>query len=221
MATEIPTFTADQAKSIIEADVLLIDLRPYEKFASSHIPRSINVVYSRKSLPERVATAIPPGPPIVLLSDEAGIAEAAGNALHEVRRNPLQGMITTETETWRDGELPLATLPRISADALLQRLNAPHNELVLIDVREPFEWEWGYIEGSLLIPLGEVWRRAGSLDPRKEIILICQEGIRSSTAASILLHHHFSRIGNVPGGMGNWFNAQYPTIRLSNPPKKS
>src|SRR5574337_2131271 len=83
MATEIPTFTADQAKSIIEADVLLIDLRPYEKFASSHIPRSINVVYSRKSLPERVATAIPPGPPIILLSDEAGIDESAPDALHE------------------------------------------------------------------------------------------------------------------------------------------
>lgn len=218
MATEIPMFTPYQTKSVIEAGVLLIDLRPYEKFASSHIPRSINVVYSRKSLPERIATAIPPDPPIVLLSDEASVAEAAADILHKVRRNPLQGIITTGTEAWRTAGLPLATLLRVPADELQQRLNAPRNELLLIDVRERFECELGYIEGSLLIPLGEIWQRARSIDPRKEIILICQEGIRSSTAASILLHHHFPRISNVPGGMGNWFNADYPTIRPPKPP---
>ncbi|MBI2883195.1 MAG: rhodanese-like domain-containing protein, partial [Candidatus Methylomirabilis oxyfera] len=170
------------------------------------------------SLPERIATAIPPGPSIILSSDEAPVAEAAGNALYGIHRNPLLGIVTTGTDTWRAEGLPLATLPHISATALRQRLHAAREELVLIDVREPFEWEWGYIEGSLLIPLGEIWQRAGSLDPRKEIILICAEGLRSSTAASILLHHHFPRIGNVPGGMGNWFNADYPTIRLPKPP---
>ncbi|MDE2059008.1 MAG: hypothetical protein KGL31_11285 [candidate division NC10 bacterium] len=219
MPTEIPILTPHQIKSALETGVLLIDLRLYEKFASSHIPGSINIVYSRKSLPERVATAIPPGPPIVLLSDETSVAEAAGDALHEVRRNPLRGIITTGTETWHNRELPLSTLPRMSTAALRQRLNAPHNELMLIDVRESFEWELGYIEGSLHIPLGEIWQHARSLDPRKEIILICQEGLRSSTAASILLHHHFPRIGNVPGGLGNWFKADYPTVRLPKPPK--
>lgn len=217
MALDIPTFTASQLRDALEAGVLLIDLRPHEAYASGHIPRSINIVYSRKSLPERVATAIPPGPSILLVSDEAGIAEAAGDVLSGIDRNPLRGLVTTGTATWRDAGLPLAVLPRLSAAALRQRLQTPHNELVLIDVREPFEWECGYIEGSLLIPLGEIWQRAGSLDPRKEIVLICQEGLRSSTAASILLHHHFRRIANVSGGMGNWLNAAYPTIR---PPKR-
>lgn len=219
MPTEIPILTPHQMKSALETGVLLIDLRPYDAFASGHIPRSINVTFSRKSLPERIATAIPPGPSIILFSDEATVAEAAGDALYGIHRNPPLGIVTTGTDTWRADGLPLTIMPQISAAALRQRLHAPRNELVLIDVREPFEWEWGYIEDSLLIPLGEIWQRVGSLDPRKEIILICAEGLRSSTAASILLHHDFPRAGNVPGGIGNWLTANYPTIRLPKPSK--
>jgi rhodanese-related sulfurtransferase len=54
------------------------------------------------------------------------------------------------------------------------------------------------------------------MDPAKEVILICEEGIRSSTAASILLHRGFKRAANVPGGFGDWFRANYPSVR---PPK--
>lgn len=216
MPIELPRLTPQQTYSALEAGVLLIDLRPHEHFASHHIPRSISVAFSRKSLPERVATAIPPGPSIILLSDEGGVAEAAGNALYGIPRNPSRGIVTTGTDMWRNAGLPLATLPRMSAATLRQRLNVSSDELALIDVREPFEWELGYINGSLLIPLGEVWQRAGSLDPRKEIVLICQEGLRSSTAASILLHHNFPRVSDASGGMGSWLDASYPTVR---PPK--
>lgn len=213
MLTGIPILTPHQMKRTLDTGALLIDLRQYDAFASGHILRSINVAFSRKSLPERIATAIPPGPSIILISDEPGIAKAAGDALYGIHRNPLRGIVTTGADAWRAEGLPLAVLPRISAAALRQRLQTRHDELVLIDVREPFEWEWGCIQESLLIPLGEIWQRAGSLDPRNEIILICAEGLRSSTAASILLHHHFQRIGNVAGGMGDWSSADYPTIR--------
>ncbi|CBE68097.1 protein of unknown function [Candidatus Methylomirabilis oxygeniifera] len=214
MPTEIPILTPHQMKAALETGVLLIDLRPHDAFASGHIPRSVNVAFSRKSLAERIATAIPPGPSTILFSDEATVAEAARDALYGIHRNPLLGIVTTGIATWCAEGLPLATLPPISAAALRQRLHAATEELVLIDVREPFEWEWGHIQESLLIPLGEIWQHAGSLDPHRETVLICAEGLRSSTAASILLHHHFPRVGNVPGGMGHWFDADYPTTRL-------
>lgn len=219
MPTEISTLTPHQTNSVLEAGGLLIDLRSHEKFASSHIPRSINVVFSRKSLPERAATAIPPGPPIILLSDEAGTAEAAAEALQGTPRNPLQGIVAGGVEAWGHAGFPQAKLSQVPVAVLWQRLNAPHDELMLIDVREPFEWELGHIEGSRLIPLREIWQCACTLDQRRDIVLICGEGIRSSTAASILLHHGFPRAANVPGGMGNWFKANYPTIRLPKPPK--
>jgi len=215
MVHDTPTLTISQLKDTLKSGALLIDLRPYEQFASSHIPGSISVVFSRKSLPERVATAIPLGPSIVLLSDDQDIAGAAAAALASVDRNPLYGILSQGIQMWRDAGLPPAHLTQLSAPVLWQRLSTPHNELVLIDVREPLEWEWGHIEGSLLIPLGEIWQRAGSLDPRKEIVLICQEGLRSTTAASILLHHKLPRISNVAGGIGNWLDAAYPTVRPS------
>jgi rhodanese-related sulfurtransferase len=108
----------------------------------------------------------------------------------------------------------------VTVETLWQRLHTPNDELMLIDVREPFEWGLGHIEGSRLIPLGEIWQHACALDQRPDIVLICGEGIRSSTAASILLHHGFPRAANVPGGMGDWFKADYPTIRQPTPPKR-
>ncbi len=220
MAPGTPRLTPQQARSARDAGVLLIDLRPHAEFATGYIPGSINVMFSRKSLPERVATAIPPGPPIVLLSGEDAVAEAAAEALQGADRNPLQGILAGGIEAWRRAGLPLVSLPQLSVADLWQRLNAPHDNLVLIDVRESFEWDLGYIEGSLLIPLGEIWQRAEELDRGKELILICEEGIRSSTAASILLHRGFPRAANVPGGFGDWFRANYPSVRPPKPPKR-
>lgn len=217
MPTALPTFTLQQTCSALEAGVLLIDLRPHEHFALHHIPNSISVAFSRKSLPERVATAIPPGSPIILVSEDEHITDTAAAALAAQDRNPLHGTMNADIQEWRSAGIPLAQLTQVTVQTLWQRLNASRNRPALIDVREPFEWELGYINGSLLIPLGEIWRRAHSLDPYDELILICQEGLRSTTAASILLHHKFPRISNVAGGIGNWLNADYPTIR---PPKR-
>lgn len=213
MPTELPRFTPQQAHSASEAGMLLIDLRRYEDFAAHHIPRSISVAFSRKSLPERIATASPPRSPIILLSEDKQIIDAAAAALTTQDRNPLRGTMNADIQAWRSAGIPLVQLAQITVQTLWQRLNRVGDIPTLIDVREPFEWDLGYIDGSLLISLGEIWQRAESLDPRKDIILICQEGLRSTTAASILLHHKFPRVGNVAGGIGNWLDTDYPTVR--------
>ena len=220
MATGTPRLTLQQARRALDAGALLIDLRPHAEFASGHVPGSINVMFSRKSLPERVATAIPPGPKMLLLSENPAEAEAAAEALSGTDRNPLVGIVAGGIETWRRAGLNLVSLPQFSVADLRQRLNGPHDDLVLIDVRETFEWDLGYIEGSLLIPLGEIWQRAEDLDRGKELILICEEGIRSSTGASILLHRGVRHAANVPGGVGDWFRANYPSVRPPKPPKR-
>lgn len=212
--------TPESVRSALDAGALLIDLRPHAEFATGHIPGSINLMFSRKSLPERLATAIPPGPSILLLSGDPADAEAAARALQGVDRNPLLGIAAGGIEAWRAARFPLSLLSQVQVPVLRERLDSPHDPPLLIDVREPFEWELGYIEGSLLLPLGEIWQRAGEIDPAREIILICEEGIRSSTAASTLLHRGFPRAANVPGGIGDWFRADYPTVRLPKPPKR-
>jgi len=215
----VKRLTAQEAKEAGDAGVLLIDLRPHADFAAGHIPGSVNLMFSRKSLPERLATAIPPGPKILLVSENRAEVETAAEALRVVDRNPLQGILGGGIEAWRAAGFPLRTMPQVEIATLRDRLETSSDSLVLIDCRESFEWELGYIEGSLLIPLGEIWERSQEFDPRREIVLICEEGIRSSTGASILLHQGFPRAANVPGGVGDWLGADFPTVRPPKPPK--
>ena len=220
MTAGIPKLTPQQVRNALDAGALLIDLRPHAEFAAAYIPGSINLMFSRKSLPERLATAIPPGPKILLLSGDLAETDAAAEALKGVSRNPLQGIVAGGIEAWHAAGFPLITLSQVQVSDLWERFKSQHGNLLLIDVRESFEWELGYIEGSLLIPLGEIWQRAAEIDPDREAILICEEGIRSSTAASLLLRRDFPRAANVPGGIGDWFKAGYPTVRLPKPPKR-
>lgn len=204
----------------MEEGALLIDLRPHAEFATAYIPGSMNLMFSRKSLPERLATAIPADTRILLLSGDPAETNAAAEVLKGVDRNPVLGIAAGGIEAWRAAGFPLISLSQVRVSDLRDRLKSRQDDLLLIDVRESFEWELGYIEGSLLIPLGEIWQRAEKIDPDREAVLICEEGIRSSTAATILLHLGVPRAANVPGGLGDWFKAGHPTVRLPNPPKR-
>lgn len=79
---------------------------------------------------------------------------------------------------------------------------------LLLDVREPEEYtgELGHIPGSLLIPLKDLPTRAPELEKHKErhIIAICRAGVRSTTAAAILIGLGFEQVSNLKGGMLDW-----------------
>ncbi len=75
----------------------------------------------------------------------------------------------------------------------------------LVDVRQPWEYESHRIEGALLLPLGDLPRRASELDPAERLICICEHGVRSRHAADFLAAQGFSNVATMTGGM-----AQYP-----------
>jgi len=73
--------------------------------------------------------------------------------------------------------------------------------LVLLDVREPWEFEYCKIPGSRLIPLGELHSRHEELDPEKTFVLICHHGVRSMHALHMLRHFGFENLRNLRGGV--------------------
>jgi rhodanese-related sulfurtransferase len=75
--------------------------------------------------------------------------------------------------------------------------------LVLLDVREPEEHAICHLT-DLVIPLGELERRAGELDRNRETVVYCHHGIRSKHAAALLRHHGFARVRNLSGGIDRW-----------------
>lgn len=76
-------------------------------------------------------------------------------------------------------------------------------QVVLLDVREPYEHEFTRIQGSVLIPLGELEERFGELKKSTPIIVYCHSGIRSATAAEFLSSKGF-RAKNLRGGILAW-----------------
>ncbi|MBG9753705.1 sulfurtransferase [Bacillus thuringiensis] len=71
----------------------------------------------------------------------------------------------------------------------------------LIDVRTVGEYRGNHMKGFQNIPLNELASRASQLDKNKEVIVICQSGMRSKQAAKMLKKLGFQQVINVSGGM--------------------
>jgi molybdopterin/thiamine biosynthesis adenylyltransferase/rhodanese-related sulfurtransferase len=95
--------------------------------------------------------------------------------------------------------------PEMTVTDLKRRMDSA-SAPVILDVREPFEAAICRLPGSVLIPLGELPRRLGELDPRAEIVVHCKSGGRSARAVSLLREKGFPRASNLSGGILSWIN---------------
>lgn len=75
---------------------------------------------------------------------------------------------------------------------------------VLLDVREPHEFEYCAIEGAVNLPLGRIPGALNRLDPEQEYVLICHHGRRSMQACSFLAANGFRSLINLSGGVEAW-----------------
>jgi adenylyltransferase/sulfurtransferase len=98
----------------------------------------------------------------------------------------------------------------ISVQELQQRLT--NGATVLVDVREPFEWEIAKIDDAVFMPLREVGARASELPRDSDIALICHSGVRSAQAAEFLRQSGFARVWNVTGGIDAWADEIEPEM---------
>ena len=90
----------------------------------------------------------------------------------------------------------------VTTDELADKLRA--GKIVLIDVREPYEFASGHVKGAMNIPLGTLPSKLGGLDPAAETYVICQSGHRSASAVRRLAGAGFARPINVKGGTSAW-----------------
>jgi rhodanese-related sulfurtransferase len=88
----------------------------------------------------------------------------------------------------------------IMPSELKERLDAGHRP-ELLDVREPWEYELARIEGSRLIPMGELSEKVSELDPAAETVVICHHGTRSAYVTCALQEAGFGKVLNLEGGL--------------------
>jgi rhodanese-related sulfurtransferase len=83
----------------------------------------------------------------------------------------------------------------------------------LIDVREPWEFEAARIEGSVLMPMGDVPSRAHQeLDPEERLIVLCHHGMRSMNVTVWLRNQGFEQAQSLRGGIDAWSAEADPSV---------
>jgi rhodanese-related sulfurtransferase len=85
---------------------------------------------------------------------------------------------------------------------------------VLLDVREPWEYEKARIQGATLIPMREIPGRIAEVDEDSEIVAICHHGGRSMQVAMFLEKQGFKRVHNLVGGIDAWSRTVDPAVPL-------
>ncbi len=95
-------------------------------------------------------------------------------------------------------------VPEIDARTLKQRLGEDGATMVLLDVREPFEYAEGVIPGAVFIPMNDIPARLDELDKRDEIVVYCAHGIRSWQVAAYLMQNGFANVKHLADGFAAW-----------------
>ncbi len=101
-------------------------------------------------------------------------------------------------------------IPQISVTELKQRLDAG-DDLLVLDVREPFEYQIANISGKL-IPQNDVPQRLAELDRDREIVVHCKSGGRSQRIAEFLAQNGYTKVSNLAGGILAWADQIDPKV---------
>lgn len=195
---------AEAVRLLDSGELTLVDIRPPGEFVKAHLKGAISIPFSQRNMAERIQMVAPGGIRLVLLADEQAQLDSTAQQLLE-GSVPLEGAL----DGWRESGLPQERLEEIPVDDLPARLDKKDGLLVL-DVREPMEWEVGHVPGAILISLGEITERYKELPADSPIAVICEAGVRSCTAASLLLRQGFSKVANVPEGTSGYRQGGYP-----------
>ena len=89
---------------------------------------------------------------------------------------------------------------------------AQNRTLILLDVRDEWEYQTARLDNAHWIPLGELPRRIRELDPYAEIVVYCHRGMRSLDAAYLLRQLGFKRVRSLVGGIDRWASEIDPDL---------
>lgn len=88
--------------------------------------------------------------------------------------------------------------------AQLREAMAAGEAPVLVDVREPWEWAMGHIEGAIHIPMNDLPSRLDELSREAELVIYCHTGQRSWYATGFLLGQGYDHVASLAGGIDAW-----------------
>jgi sulfur-carrier protein adenylyltransferase/sulfurtransferase len=100
---------------------------------------------------------------------------------------------------------------QITADALKEEMDRGQ-EVVLLDVREPMEWEIAHLNRAILMPVSQVPGRVNELSTADHIVVYCKTGVRSARITNFLRELGFRKVKNLVGGIDEWADRVEPEM---------
>jgi hydroxyacylglutathione hydrolase len=180
---------------------VVLDVRSPGAFACGHLRGSLNVGLDGR-FAEYAAEVTGIGEDIIIVSDP-GRAREAGMRLSRVGLDSVIGALDQPATPFAQRPEVIQVASRLTAGQLADAVGEIPG-LVLLDVRSPGERAHGCIADSVHIPLVQLRRQVGDLDPARPLVVYCAGGYRSSIAASLLRTHAFTDVSDLIGGYQAW-----------------
>ncbi len=129
-------------------------------------------------------------------------------AIRKIRRRYIRNLqrrnLPKAAPSVAEAILPLDSDTYTIAPSHLKEMMNQDKPIVLLDVREKWEYEMVHIEGAILIPFGELPRRFREVTPGIEVVVYCHWGMRSLDAAFLLQQLGFKSVRSLVGGIDRW-----------------
>lgn len=196
----------------LSSDVVLLDVRSADEFGVSHLPGSLNIGLGGQ-FAMWAGSLIPLSAQIVVIAATKAQVDEAVVRLARVGIENVIGYLKGGVENWKYAGYQLESVPQISVHELKQRIE--ENDLQILDVRRPPEYDNGHVPNAVSQPLSTLERNCSQLPLKKDkqTAVICAGGYRSSAATSLLQQQGFKDLLNVTGGTTAWVNAGYEVER--------
>jgi hydroxyacylglutathione hydrolase len=210
--SQLSPLSVAQVRDILAKGGAALDVRTAEEYGEGHIPGAINVWIESPQFAARAGLFLPADTPIVLVAASPTDPGRAAQGLGRIGLDDVAGYLQWGMTDWRSHDMAVASVPQITVHELAT-MREERPDLVVIDVREPSEWDDAHIAGAVHLPMAEAVRRMAELPADRPKAVLCAGGLRSSTVISALSREGMTGWYNVSGGMTAWVKAGHPTIK--------
>lgn len=182
-----------------QQSAIVLDVRTPQEYLKQHIPNSIFIGLSGSFAPWVGALITDLQQPLLLVVPQ-GKAEEAVTRLSRVGYDNTLGYLEGGIEAWVKAGKETQTIASIDTNTFKDQYQAQNNNMNILDVRKPGEFETQHLEAATSFPLDFINENMNQLDREKPYFIHCAGGYRSAIAASILGARGFEHLTDIQGG---------------------
>jgi hydroxyacylglutathione hydrolase len=192
-------------QAVEQEEGILIDTRTLLAFGGGHIEGALNIG-GTPMLSVWAGWLLEPDQPVLLVLEEDSEIEKVVKLFLRTGYTKFAGYLAGGMKAWDNAGFALEHVGQMT----VHDIKAAGDDVQVVDVRSPSEWEEGHIPGAMHIFLPELRGKSARLAKRKPVAVYCDSGYRASIGASILKQQGLQTVSNVPGSWQAWKKAKFP-----------